>query len=228
MFFDLISYKIRILKPHTVRTAPGGLRLPIDVPGTVLGLETKNANIIQNYIKKNRLLEVLCGKDKINRGRADVFIRWDNDIKLWHYVGEEFMLLSTNYPIFRSIWYHNGTPIVRDFRPAHERIPVTIMKRRRPPTFARKASKSMLKSYAEMYGAEFKEAKTKLFDNDTPDMPEEVDMTQIELPLDPGFVSLEGGSDLTSTVSSTRWTTYTNTDWYDGTNYVISTGGSSS
>lgn len=207
MFFDLTSYKIRILKPHTTINTPGGLKLPIDVPGTVLGLETKNANIIQNYINKNRLLEVLCDKDRINRGRAEVFIRWDNDQKLWHYANEEFMLLSSNYPILRSIWYNNRTAILRDFRPAHERIPVTMKKKRRRLLTKKELTLGEITDKAKLFDLTIK--------NNDLDMPQEANMTKIELPPEAEYVALEVGTSLTN--STSNWETYT-TNWYSTSN----------
>lgn len=233
MFFDLIKYKIRILKPHSTRITLGGLKSPIDVPGLILSLDTKNANIIENYIKKNRLLEVLCGQGRQNYDRASVHIRWNNDIKQWHDINEEFMLLSANYPVFRSIWYRNETPILRDFRPAHEMTPVTIVKKR-PRLLAKKSPKLTsfnVSRYEEMYGADFKKTKEKMLKALEPnflEVPEEHEPSSPETELI--TIDTPEDSELTTTVSNTNWVRLSDTNnpnWYS-THYVTSTGGGSS
>lgn len=230
MFFDLIKYKIRILKPHSARITIGGLKSPIDVPGLIIGLDTKNANIIENYIKKNRLLEVLCGQGGQNYGRASVHIRWNNDIKQWHDINEEFMLLSANYPVFRSIWYRNETHILRDFRPAHERIPVTIIKKR-PRLIAKKAPTLSSARYEEMYGADFRKSKKKMLKSLEPnflEVPEEHEPSPLETELI--TIDTPEDSELTTTVSNTNWVRLSDTsdtNWYN-TTYVTSIGGNSS
>lgn len=125
MLFDLIKYKIRIIRSFKTKKPKFNSMLPVDVPGTILSLDTKSGHLIEQYIGKYRLIEAICSRELTNFPRSNVYVRWDNDTKGWYSINNSFKLISTNYPICMSIWSALPSRIMRDFRRDHERKPMT-------------------------------------------------------------------------------------------------------